>query len=490
MLDSLEQREWSVLIGGELQPAADGRRYPTYNPASGEHLATVPDCDRADIDAAVASAHVAAQSWRTVPLRERAAVVRRVAAILREHRSELAQLDAVDGGFPVAAMHGDVDQACDYIEAMADLVWSLTGDTLPIGHDGLHYTVFEPFGVVARINPYNHPLLFTAAKVAAPLIAGNAVVVKVPQQTPLSPLRFGELVASALPPGCLNIVTGSRPDLGRHLVRHRDVRRIAFTGSDVTGRAIQADAASVGVKVVTLELGGKNALIALPDADPLQVAAGAFRGMNLTTSAGQSCGSTSRLVLHRSHYADVLTELQRLFAGTRVGDPLAEATQMGPVVSAEQHEKVLRYISLGIDDGAKLEFGGGRPEGLEGAPGFFVAPTMFSGVDMSMRLAREEVFGPVVSLLRYDTEQEAVDIANSVSYGLTASIWTNDLRAAHRLARDVQAGYVWVNETAAHYFGAPFGGFKDSGVGREESVDELRGYCLTKAVHIPIAAKR
>ena len=486
MIDHVGTHDWKTLINGQLRDAKQGNRFVTYNPATGEAIAEVPDCGAADVDDAVAAAVEASRNLRRVPFRQRAAMVRTLAATLREHRDELAYLDAIDGGSPIAMMRADVDQACDYMEAMADLASGLTGDTVGASTDHLHYTVLEPYGAVARINAYNHPLLFSAAKSAAPIIAGNGVVVKVPEQTPLSALRMSELFVDLLPPGCLNVLTGKSTELGRLLVRHPQVRRIAFTGSEKTGRAIQQDAASVAVKHVTLELGGKNALIALEDVDPKTVGMEIVRAMNLAPSAGQSCGSTSRILVHSSIAAEVIECMQAQFEGLRVGNPVDEATDMGPVVSEEQMQKVLCHIDVAKAEGAQLVAGGGRPKGAETERGYFVAPTIFTNVKRDMRIAQEEVFGPVVAVMTFENEREAIEIANSVNFGLTASLWTNDLRAANRMSRDIEVGYVWVNDSAAHYFGLPFGGYKNSGVGREESIDELRGYCLTKSVHVAV----
>lgn len=487
LVDDIGGHEWRVLIGGRLRRSHSGASYRTYNPATGEQIAEVPECGSEDVEIAVREAHEASRRWREIPVRERAAAVRRMAERVREFRDQFAYLDALDGGNPIRAMRSDMDQASDYMDAMADLASGLTGHTIPASTTHLHYTLLEPYGVVARINPYNHPLLFTAAKAVAPLLAGNAVVVKVPPQAPLSALWLGELIPDLFPDGCFNVLTGTTVDLGRALVRHPLVRRIAFTGSDATGLAIQREAASVAVKNVTLELGGKNALIALPDVSPKDIAKIAVRAMNLTSSAGQSCGSTSRILLHSSQRDEAVELMKYEFESIRVGNPVDDSTQMGPLVSKAQYDKVRRYIATGVGEGASLVSGGGRPPAIDNDAGFFVAPTILDDVTPDMRVAREEIFGPVVAVMEFEREREAVDTANAVRFGLTASLWTNDLGAAHRMAREVQAGYVWINDCAAHFFGTPFGGYKDSGVGREEGIEELRGYCLMKAVHVAVS---
>jgi len=474
----------NMLIGGKLVPAADDRTYDDVSPVTGEVIAQVPDASDADVASAVNAAAAAAKSWRKLPAGERGALVGRLADILESHGDELAQLDSLDGGHPLVSMLQDVDIALEGMRLFAGLGGEIKGETIPASAEHLHYTVREPFGVVAKIIPFNHPLMFAAAKIAAPLVAGNTVVLKPPETAPLSALRMGELFASELPPGVLNIVVGDGPGPGRALVRHPLVRRIGFTGSEATGRAVQRDAAEVGVKDVTLELGGKNAMIAFPDASPSEVARSVVRGMNFVRSAGQSCGSTSRLLLHAAIADAVLDEVVALMAAIKVGDPRDLGTEMGTLATPAQYEKALRYIELGKSEGARLRTGGGRPAGLEDDPGLYVAPTLFDNVRPDMRLAQEEVFGPVLSAITWSAEEEAIDIANSVDYGLTASVWTNDVRRAHRVVRELEAGFVWINGSSAHFTGVPFGGFKLSGLGREENLDELLSYTQIKAVNV------
>jgi 2-formylbenzoate dehydrogenase len=408
-----------------------------------------------------------------------------LARVLEENAAELALLDAIDCGNPVTAMRGDIDAAVDLVRLFAGLAIELKGETLPASADHLHLTLREPFGVVGRIIPFNHPIMFAAGKIAAPLVAGNSVLLKPPESAPLSALRMGELLAGLLPPGVLSIVVGDGPAVGQAVVRHPAVRRIGFIGSAATGQAVQRAAAEVGVKDITLELGGKNALIAFPDADPAEVAAGAVAGMNFTRSQGQSCGSTSRLLLHESIADEVIDLVVQRAAAIRIGSPLDPETEMGPLSSRAQYEKTLRYIELGHTEGARLVMGGGPPPGL--AQGLYVQPTLFRDVRPDMRIAREEIFGPVLCAMTWKDEDEAVRIANGVDYGLTAAVFTQDVRRAHRVAAALEAGYIWINSSARHFTGVPFGGVKLSGTGREENLGELLSYTQVKTINLMLA---
>ena len=477
----LLHRDWRMLVGGELVTAVGGRTYAVENPATEEHLANVPDAGADDVNRAVEAARSAASAWRNMPGQERAGRVRALAQLVREHAEELALLDTLDGGFPLWMMRKDVQTGADRMDMFADWVLSLRGATIPASAGNLHYTEPVPFGVVGRIIPFNHPCMFAVSKIAAPLVAGNCVVLKPSDQTPLSALRLAELFVDVLPPGVLSIVTGSGPATGDALVRHPKVPRIAFTGSEVTGRSIQRAAAEVAVKEVTLELGGKNAMIVLPDADLEAVVAAVVKGMNFAF-AGQSCGSTSRVLLHESVAAELEERVVERIGSLRVGDPLDDETQVGPIVSNRQYERVLHYLQLGRDEGAQVAVGGGRADGQE--RGYFVAPTVFIGVTGGMSVARDEIFGPIVSLMRFDAVEEAVRWANAVDYGLTGSVWTRDIGMAHGIARQLEAGYVWINDTSTHFPGMPFGGVKNSGTGREESFEELMSYTQTKSVNV------
>ena len=440
--------------------------------------------DAQDVDRAVTAAADAFAAWRDTPAQERAACVRKAAAALRKNAEELAWIDALDGGNPFNAMLYDVEISASYMDYFAGLVTELKGATIPISPGILNYTVREPLGVIARIGAFNHPLLFVGGKAGAPLAAGNTLFVKPADQTPLSALRIAELWDGIFPPGVFNVVTGGR-DAGAALVAHPRVAKIGFIGSVAAGRAVMGGAAAT-LKALTLELGGKNALIACADAAPAEVADGVVRGMNFRYVTGQSCNSTSRVYLHDAIYDKTLPEIVDRVAKIRVGLPTERDTEMSCLTSQAQYDKTMSYIRLGVEDGARLVYGGKRPADPQLAQGFFVEPTVFADVTDDMRIAREEIFGPVVSILRWSDEDDLLARVNALDVGLTASIWTHDLDRAHRLASKVEAGYVWINGAATHHVGVPFGGVKQSGIGREESIEELLACTQIKNVNVTL----
>jgi 2-formylbenzoate dehydrogenase len=481
---AVARREWRLTVGGSPRPAQGGRTYDVECPATETVIAAAPDATEDDVDAVVRAAADAGPAWSALDVRERGRRLRALAEAVRAHAGELAMLDALDSGNPVTAMRTDVSWGAELLDLFADFASHLGGATIPASPENLHFTRRRPFGVVARIVPFNHPAMFAASKVAAPLMAGNTVVLKPSETTPLSALRLAEIAAGVLPPGVVSVITGDGPAASSALVRHPLVRRIGFIGSERVGRIVQRDAASAGVKEVSLELGGKNALVVCPDADLEAAAAGIVGGMNFAWSGGQSCGSTSRVLLHASVADEVLAMVRERVAAIRIGSPVAPETQMGPLASRAQYEKSLRYVDIAREEGATLFHGGHRPRGPQFERGHYLEPTVFTGVRSSMRIAREEVFGPVMSVLTYEDADEAVEIANGVDYGLTASIWTRDVSAALSLADRIEAGYVWINGSSRHFWGVPFGGTKSSGVGREESVEELHSYTELKAVNV------
>ncbi len=476
-----------VFAAGRWRPTAV--TYETLSPATGLPLAGVAEAADEDVEAVVAGAREAAAEWRTVTAAQRGRLVRSVAGRLHQHLEELALLDAVDGGNPIAACRFDVRQAVELLEYMAGLALEIKGETIPTNRGVLDVTIREPFGVVGRITAFNHPTLFAAKGLGAPLVAGNAVVIKPSPWTPLSAIRLVELASEVLPVGLVSLVTGGAP-VAAALARHRDVRRVSLTGSVEAGLAIGRAAAESSITSVSLELGGKNPLVALPDADPDAVARAVVDGMNLTSSAGQSCGSTSRLVVHESLHAAVVEAVASRMDVLRLGDPLEPSTQMGPLVSAAQRDRTERYVRQAIADGATLVCGGARPDDEGLADGFFYRPTLFDAVGPDLPIAHEEVFGPVLIVQTWERPEDAIRLANGTRYGLTASVFTNDLGAAMTLARDLSAGYVWVNGVSHHQLGTPFGGVRDSGTGREDSLGELLSYTQLKNVNFELPPGR
>jgi len=472
--------EWGLLIGGELVESASERNFEVSSPYSEEVIARVPDGSAEDARRAVAAAGAAFPDWAALPATARADLVRALADAIEARTHDLALLDAIDGGAPIAAMAADVGASVATLRYFAGLALELKGYTTP-ATTNLHFTERQPYGVVAKIIPFNHPVMFAASKIAAPLVAGNTVVLKPAEATPLSALLLGEIARQVLPPGVLNIVVGDGLAVPDALVRHPDVFRIGFTGSESAGRAIQRAAAEVAVKMITLELGGKNALLGFPDADPAEVADGAVRGMNFTWS-GQSCGSTSRLLVHGSIADEVVARVAATLADRPFVSPLDPAAVQGTIVNRRQYDRILGYIDGAVAEGARVATGGGRPVGV--SRGLFIAPTVLDGVLPAHRVANEEIFGPVLSVLRWTEEAEAVALANSVRYGLTGSVYTNDIRRAHRVARALDTGFVWINGAGPHYLGMPFGGWKNSGTGREEALEELLSYSQVKSVNV------
>ena len=466
---------------GKWQKPATARYADVTAPGSGEPLGKVVDGTVADAEAAIAAAKAAFKEWRRVPPLERAKMLRAIADVLRKNGDELAMLDAADCGNPYAEMVRDANAGAAQLDFYAGLVTEMKGASIPMGPDVVNFSVREPLGVVGRIIPFNHPFMFAAGKSGAPLAAGNTVVLKPPEQAPLSALRLAELIDGILPPGVWNVVPGGR-EVGQVLSSHPDVAMVALIGSVPTGRAVMK-AASDTLKPVLLELGGKNALIAYPDADLDAVSAAVVDGMNFTW-CGQSCGSTSRAFIHEKIYDAVLQRAAESIKRYKPGDPTDPATTMGSIINQVQYDRVLRYIAAGKEDGARLVSGGKRPDDPRLAKGLFIEPTIFADVNMGMRIGKEEIFGPVLSVFKWKDEAEMLAQVNQVEYGLTCSIWTNDLATAHRTAAAVEAGYVWINEVSKHFLGAPFGGYKQSGVGREECIEELMRFTREKNIHV------
>jgi len=472
-----------MFIGGQFVPGSSNEWIESVNPGTEEVHGRVPVATAADVNAAVVAAEAAQPAWAELSIWERRDVLRRLGAAILARRNDVVPLEAADTGNTIASLGRDVEVAANYIDVFSGFGTELKSDSVPASKDGVHFSIREPYGVVARIVPFNHPFLFAGAHLAAPLMAGNTVIIKTPETSPLSGSVMGEICRDVLPPGVVNIVHGPGLPTGDALVRHPKVLRIGFTGSVQTGLAIQRSAAEVAVKHISLELGGKNPMIVCPDADPATIAEAAVRGMNFAW-AGQSCGSNSRLLVHESLYDEVAERVVALVSALRVGDALDPTSQMGPVNSAGHYQRVLSFVESAKQDGAKLLTGGERPQGEAFRRGYWLRPTVYGAVTMDMRVAREEIFGPILSILKWRTRDEAVAMANATEYGLASGVWTNDLKEAMAFARGLQSGFVWINTTARHFVGMPFGGWKNSGLGREECLEELLSYTRNKAIHV------
>jgi len=473
---------WKMTIGGQFSDSVSRKRFANHNPADQEHLADVPFAESADVERAIDAAKKAFPAWKKLHADERAKMMKSLAEAVRQRAEDLGMLDAMDCGNPYRSMVDDAKKGAALLEHFSNLGMEIKGETIPTPGGGLNYTRREPFGVLARILPFNHPISFAAGKIASALIAGNTVVMKLADQTPLSGLLLGKLVQEHLPPGVVNILTGDGPNCGGSLVAHPDIHRVAFTGSVETGkRIIQA----AGIANVSLELGGKNPLIIMSDVDVDAAADAAVASMNFTLCQGQSCGSNSRVFVHHSLHDAFVASVKQRVEKIVMGRPELDETQMGPVVSQQHYKRVMGYIESGKNQGATLVTGGKHPAGDTFKKGNYIEPTVFTDVRHDMKIAQEEIFGPVMSVLPWSDEVAMMRQVNDVEYGLCANIWTNDISTALRLADDVESGYVWINGYGGKRFkGAPFGGFKNSGIGKEHSTEEMLSFTHEKNINV------
>jgi len=476
-----------LFIGGSWRDAADGRTFATLNPATGEPITEVAEAGPADVDAAVSAARAAfeAGEWPAMDAADRGALLWRIGDAIEARAEALLRLEVMDNGKPIREARIDLRETVDAFRYYAGWTTKLQGDTIPVRGNVLNYTLREPVGVVGAIIPWNFPLLMAAWKVAPALACANTVVLKPAEQTPLSALELAAIAAEAgLPAGVLNVVPGFGETAGAALVRHEDVDKIAFTGSTAVGKHIMREAAG-SLKRVSLELGGKSPNLVLRDADLDAAARGVFSGIFYNT--GQACTAGSRLIVDAGVKDDLLERIVERAKKLEPGDPMHPKTRIGPLISQAQLDRVLGYIEAGSREGATLVAGGARASYDGREQGYWLQPTIFDGVRPEHTIAREEVFGPVLATMTFEDEDQAVAIANETIYGLAAGIWTRDLKTAHRLARRIRAGTVWINTYHPLDPASPFGGYKQSGYGRELGAYALDLYTQIKSVWVDLS---
>ena len=480
-------KKHQMLIGGKWVDPASGEWFESMNPFTAKPWALVPRGSKADVDAAIAAAKCAFYGeWRKLTATARGALLRKLGDLIAAEAGRIAEIESTDNGKLIAEMRGQLNYIPQWFYYFGGLADKIEGRVIPIDKPGVfNFTREEPLGVVAAITPWNSPLLLATWKLAPALAAGNTVVWKPSEFSSVSAFAFGELFEKAgFPPGVVNIVTGFGNEVGEPLLTHPDVAKVAFTGGDKTGEHVYGLAAR-GIKHVTLELGGKSANIVFDDADLDQAVKGVVSGIFAAT--GQTCIAGSRALIHRPVHAEFVERLLDLAKTARMGDPLDPSTQVGPVTTQPQYQKVLDYIRIAKEEGAVCRLGGAPAERPECGSGWFVEPTIFTDVTPDMRIANEEVFGPVLSVIPFDDEDEAVRIANNTVYGLAAGVWTQNIRRALTMTERLEAGTVWVNTYRAVSYMSPFGGYKRSGIGRESGLDAIREYLQTKSVWIDIA---
>ena len=484
--DALAATPSKLFIGGEFRAAAGGETFATINPATEEAIAEVASASPADVDAAVAAARQAYESgpWAEMPARERGRIIWRIGELLRERVEEVALLETLDNGKPIfESRYVDVPMVAEVFQYYAGWADKVHGEVIPVSGKALDYTLREPLGVVAAIVPWNFPLLLASWKVAPALAMGNTVILKPASNTPLTALKLAQLAQEAgLPPGVLNVVTGRGSVVGNALVEHPGIDKIAFTGETGTGQQIlRASAATL--KKITLELGGKSPNIVLADADLDAAAKGATMG--IFYGKGEVCAAGSRLFVEKSVAGDFIDRVVDRAEKMVPGDPLDPKTRMGAIVSAKQLETVLGYVEAGKGEGARLRTGGDRAAVGDGK-GYFLRPAVFDQVDNRMKIAQEEIFGPVLATIAFTDEEDAIAQANDTPYGLAAAVWSRDIGRAHRVARRLQAGTVWINTYNRYDAAAPFGGYKASGYGRELGVHALEHYTQVKNIWVDL----
>ena len=484
------QPRTEAFIDGRFVPAASGRTFADITSRDGSTIAHVAECGPEDVDRAVAAARASFDDrrWSDQAPKDRKRVLLRFSELIRRDREHLALLEALDVGKPIRdTVSVDVPSCATTIAWYAETIDKVYGEIGPTGPDVLSLVTREPIGVVAAIVPWNYPLIISAWKLGAALATGNSVVLKPASQSPLSALRLAELASEAgLPDGVLNVIPGPGAVLGDALARHPGVDKIAFTGSTEVGKSLLRSIGESDVKAISLELGGKSPQLVLGDVRDLEAAASSI-GWGIFYNTGQTCNAGSRLIVHRSVSDELVERVAQMGRNLPVGEPLDPVTRVGAMVDERQLDTVLRYVDLGREEGARVVAGGDRI--LEESGGYFIPPTILDRVSNTMRVAREEIFGPVLTVTEFEDEEEGIAIANDTPYGLAAGLWTRDVNRAHRISRRLRAGIVWVNSFDSADITVPFGGFKQSGFGRDKGMAALDGYTQLKTTWLDLSGQ-
>src|SRR6478672_6595854 len=489
-VENTTPKSYQLFIEGQWVDAESVKTFETPNPATGETLAEVAEADKADIDKAVAAARRAFEGkWSKLSARDRGRLLYKLSQLIEEHTAELAAIETADNGKPIKeSLYVDLPQVVENFEYFAGWATKIEGETIPVPGKMFNYTLREPIGVCGQIIPWNFPLLMAAWKLAPALAAGNTVVLKPAEQTPVGAMELAKLIQEAgFPEGVVNIVPGYGETAGAALAAHKGIDKVAFTGSTEVGKLI-AKAAAENLTKVSLELGGKAPNIVFADSNLDQAVAGAMMGIFF--NQGQVCCAGSRLFVEEDVKDEFLSRLKEKSQKIVVGDPMDKATQMGPQVSDEQLGRIKSYVKIGRDEGAGI-YCGGEPPQLAGAfqQGYFFQPTILTNVTNQMRVAQEEIFGPVVSVIGFKDEDDLIKQANETIYGLSAGIWTRDITRAHRFAKEIRAGVVWIKTFNMFNAASPFGGYKQSGYGREMGKHALEMYTNVKSVWVDLSGK-
>jgi acyl-CoA reductase-like NAD-dependent aldehyde dehydrogenase len=477
-----------LFINGKWDESVTGKRIPVMNPATGEQLMTVPDAGAEDVDRAVHAARKSFESraWRGMDVSQREKIIWRIGELIDKNKEELGALESLNNGKTFReALRGDIPPTADIFYYYAGWARKIYGETIPVDGNYLNYTLREPVGVVGMITAWNYPMLLAAWKVAPALATGCSMVIKPSEMTPLTTYKLAEYCLEAgVPEGVVNVVTGYGPSAGEAMARHMDIDKIAFTGSVRTARALLKASGESNLKRLSLELGGKSPNIIFPDADQERALCSAFWG--IYANKGEVCSAGSRLLVHEKIYDEFVGKLAEKARTMKVGDPLDPESEMGSQISQTQLDRVLGYIRTGQEEGAQVVCGGGRDAEGAKARGFYMKPTIFTDVKPQMKIAQEEIFGPVLAAIKFRDADEAVEIANCTIYGLVSAVWTRDITVAHRLAQQINAGSVWINAYNCFDSASPFGGYKQSGFGREMGPHALESYTQVKSVWVAL----